>query len=234
MPASARAIGMNALVLAACLAAWTVVLQPTSRLLWPMLCGGTVDATVQATLLLNPPVFILGAWAAMVVAMMSPVLLATARRRVVEASLAEVALFLTAYGAGWMVAGAGLFAVALLAASAKLSPAGALMLGMAAVGLWQASPARQQCLNLCHRIGARRATAGTTGGAFAAGSAYAAGCVGATWPLMLAALAAPDWHLAAMLIATAWMVSDRLEPPSRPTWRWRWPGRGAWRAMARA
>jgi predicted metal-binding membrane protein len=135
-------------------------------------------------------------------------------------------LFVIGYGAVWMIAGMGLQLMALAAQLALSDIRMCLALSAAAAMLWQVSPARQRCLNRCHRrpqlaaFGARADRA-----AFGFGLAHGAACVGACWALMLLPLVAGHAHVLTMLAVMLFAFAERLENAAPPAWRWRGPGK---------
>jgi predicted metal-binding membrane protein len=134
-----------------------------------------------------------------------------------------IALFVTGYGAVWMLAGLVLMAAAIVAGvlSARfglspLVPATGLAL------LWQCCPAKQICLNCCHRL-PRLSPFGLAAHADSLryGLVSAVWCVGACWALMLIPLVAQSGHLPVMAAASVLMLAERFAQ-ARPA-RWGWP-----------
>ena len=168
----------------------------------------------------------MGAWALMLVAMMLPTLvqplyhirLSSFSRRRMRAS----ALFVAGYGAVWLAAGGGLWALARAARSLE-APASLLAAGAALGALvWQASPLKQRCLNRCHRhrplaaFGAR-----ADWDALRMGLTHGGWCTGSCWAAMLLPLLLGHGHLAAMAAVSLLVFCERLDPPGTPAWRWR-------------
>jgi predicted metal-binding membrane protein len=217
---------------AAGLAAWFMLALGGSDLTLPALCSAGRAGTVpfDVALALNSPAKLAGEWALMVAAMMSPVIIGPLRH-VRQRSFAKrrpraVLLFLAGYGAAWMVAGVALQALAL--ALRWTGAERALCLGLAAAGamVWQVSPAKQWCLNRCHRqppLAAFGAAADRDVLNF--GLTNGVACVGACWALMLLPLFAGTGHLAAMLVVTFFIAAERLEDPAPLAWRWRGAGK---------
>jgi predicted metal-binding membrane protein len=233
-----------------------VMLGATALAAWLALAvGGSGDGTLTAicsaatawaasppvsfdpALMLNSPARLVAGWALMVTAMMSPLIIAPLRH-VYDRSFARrrgraAALFLTGYGTAWMIAGLGLQALVL--AVRWVAPAPLAVLGLAAgvALLWQISPAKQWCLNRCHRrphLAAFGAVAdrdvfgfGLTNGAF---------CAGACWALMLLPLLAERGHFTAMIAVALFLFAERLERPAPLLWRWRGPGKALRIAIA--
>lgn len=90
------------------------------------------------------------------------------------------------------------------------------------------SPAKQRCLNRCHRLPhlaafgwpARRDALGF-------GLSHGAWCVGACWLLMLLPMLTARGHLALMAAVMLFLLAERLERPAAPAWRWRAPTKAA-------
>jgi predicted metal-binding membrane protein len=217
---------------AAGLAAWFMLALGGSDLTLPALCfaGGAGTVSFDVALALNSPAKLAGEWGLMVAAMMSPVVIGPLRH-VRQRSFAKrrpraVLLFLLGYAAAWMVAGVALQALAL--ALRWTGPEPALCLGLAAAGamVWQVSPAKQWCLNRCHRQPSLAAFgAAADRDALNFGLTNGVACVGACWALMLLPLFAGTGHLAAMLVVTFFIAAERLEDPAPLAWRWRGAGK---------
>lgn len=174
---------------------------------------------------LNPPAVLLLPWLLMLLAMMPPLLAGplthlwtrSLKRRRVRA----VAAFLLAYATVWFAAGVVLLTVSIMLKS--VLGAGWLPLSAAVMlaTLWQTAPAKQTCLNRCHRL-PRLSAFG-----FAAdrdclryGFTFGLWCTGVCWALMLVPLAAKEGHVYFMAAATAVMLVERLIPPRPAQWRW--------------
>ena len=165
-------------------------------------------------------------WMLMVVAMMLPMSIpALAHIRLgtfAHARWRAMALFLAGYGATWLMAGWAMRALEMLLRDAttdlRLPALAAAVLALA----WQASPAKQRCLNRCHAhpplaaFGWRAAR-----DALALGLRHGGWCVGSCWALMLLVLLLPQGHVAGMAAAAVLMFSERLDPPRPPAWRLR-------------
>src|SRR6185312_14385511 len=97
----------------------------------------------------------------LMLAVMTPPLIVAPLRHVRERSFTRrraraMFLFVIGYGAVWMIAGIGLQILALqvMALAAQLALSDTLLclaLSASAATLWQVSPAKQWCLNRCHR-----------------------------------------------------------------------------------
>jgi predicted metal-binding membrane protein len=218
------------------LAAWSVLALYGSDLALPAFCSTEslrampLSVSLDLALLLNSPAKLAAGWALMIAAMMSPLLI-TPLRHVQERSFAKrraraTLLFATGYIAVWMAAGLGLQAAALAVRWAEPAPLVGVGLATVVALLWQVSPAKQWCLNRCHRrphLAAFGAAADR--GALGYGLANGVSCVGACWALMLLPLFMVQAHLLAMAAVTLFIQAERLENPSPLAWRWRGPGR---------
>jgi predicted metal-binding membrane protein len=100
---------------------------------------------------------------------------------------------------------------------------------------WQISPAKQWCLNRCHRkpqLAAFGAAADRD--AFGFGLSNGASCIGACWALMLLMLVVDHGHLLVMAGVTLFVLAERLENPAPLAWRWRGPDKALRIIMAQA
>jgi len=173
-------------------------------------------------------------WAAMLAAMMLPLLMAPLRH-VRDRSFARrrpraAALFLLGYASPWMLAGSILVPSGLAAGESVV----ALWVVVSMAVAWQCSPARQHCFNRGHaHPPLAPAGAGADLAVLRFGVAHGAWCVGSCWVVMLMALCWPGAHLAAMAGAFIWLLAERMEGPERPRWRFPFPLRAV-RAIAAA
>lgn len=175
--------------------------------------------------------------ALMVVAMMGPMTIGLLRE-VVERGVParrwrDVANVLAGYSAAWVGVSVELALVAALVRT-TVSPGVAALVGLAAAVVWQCTPAKQRCLNRTH---AHRPVAGigwvADRDARRLGVDHACWCIGSCWALMLAALlVAPGQQLAVMAVASVWLWAERLDRPTRPTWRPRLPVKAVRLAVA--
>lgn len=240
-----RLEGWLVVLAAACLAAWLALALDVSGLKLPAVCsaGSLVQVRLPISfdlaLALNAPAKLAADWALMVAAMMAPLVIAPLRhlrdrsfaRRRGRATL----LFIGGYLAAWLAAGVAMQAIALLALSTATPPLLWLGLGAATALCWQVSPAKQWCLNRCHRQPHLAAFgAAADGDAAAFGMSYGASCVGACWALMGLTLFVGQGHVLAMIAVTLFVFAERLESPEPLTWRWRGPGKALRIAMAQA
>ena len=169
----------------------------------------------------------------MLAAMMLPVVAAPLRyvryRSFARRRARAMLLFVVGYFAVWMAAGVVLQAVAL--AALTVEPLPRVGLGLAIAVVWQVSPAKQWCLNRCHRRPQLAAfDVAADRDAFNFGLTNGASCVGACWALMLLMLLAGDGQFLAMIAMTLLVFAERLETPAPLAWRWRGPGK-AWRML---
>lgn len=159
-------------------------------------------------------------WLAMFVAM-SPLLLMREIGRLWAGSLRRlraptVLAFASGYAAVWIVAGA----VAVPLAAALGTPVWPGAAAAAGVLVWHCSPLRRRLLNACHRVPRLRvfgADAIADAGRY--GVLTGAACAASCGPIMLLVLVATDFHLLAMIAATALLTAERYRPVRRPRWR---------------
>ncbi|MDB4877284.1 MAG: hypothetical protein JWM41_3730 [Gemmatimonadetes bacterium] len=182
--------------------------------------GGSGPSTAASVLTVD--------WVLMLAAMMAPMLAAPIRhvrqRNFARRRGRAVAMFLSAYVAVWMLAGAILAGLqfALSRAIADTATHNVFVAGLAI--LWQCAPWKQACLNRGHAHAAFPAFGAAADlGALRSGAAHGVWCVGTCWALMLLPEAFPSVHLPAMALVTVWLIGERLERPSLPRWRVRVP-----------
>jgi predicted metal-binding membrane protein len=131
-------------------------------------------------------------------------------------------LFVLGYFAVWMAAGVVLQVAALVAPWTVPLPLMWLALALAVAMLWQVSPAKQWCLNRCHRrpqLAAFEPAADRDALHF--GLTNGASCLGSCWALMSVMLLAGDGQFPAMIAITLLLFSERLESPAPLAWQWR-------------
>jgi predicted metal-binding membrane protein len=196
----------------------------------PVTDSGASLASFQMLLAMNPLSSMAAGWALMLVAMMSPTLIAPIRhvdeRSFKHRRARSVTLFVLGYAAIWMTAGSVLLAAKLvLSLLAPQSYLPAAVVGLIAF-VWQCSPIKQRCLNRGHNhselaafgIAADRDT-------LRFGITHGAWCVGSCWALMLFPMLLSVGHFAAMAAVTFLMISERLEQPRPLSWRLRVRGK---------
>ncbi len=217
-------------------AAWAVLALDAGELTLPAFCAagaawaGSLIDTLRLALAFNSPARLATEWAVMLTAMMSPLLVAPLRhvraRSLARRQPRAMALFVFGYAAVWMSAGVILAATAIAARAAAPGPLACVCLVLAAALVWQASPAKQWCLNGCHRRPALAAFGvAADRDALRFGLGQGAVCAGACWALMLLPLVAGTGHLAVMAAVTLLVLAERLEHPAPPAWRWRGPAK---------
>ncbi|GAA1980140.1 DUF2182 domain-containing protein [Microbacterium pumilum] len=159
-------------------------------------------------------------WLAMILAM-TPLLLLREVGRLWRGSLRRrrlptIAVFLAGHGLVWVLLGLVVVPLSQLIAAS----AGSIWLAVALTLIWQCSPLRQRSLNACHRAPTLRVF-----GAVAHGDAWRYGvitggaCAAACGPIMLLVLIAPEFHVAAMVVATVILTAERYQPARQPRWR---------------
>jgi len=217
----------------ASLVAWALLARDWSDATLPGFCSALqrpLSDPFNPTLVFNSPAQLASGWLLMLAAM-TPPLIAAPLRHVRERSFARrraraTLLFVIGYGAVWMIAGMGLQVMALAAQTAVSDPILSLSLSAAAAILWQVSPAKQWCLNRCHRrpeLAASGAPADRAVLHF--GLSHGTSCVGACWALMLLPLFVGQGHVLTMLAVTLFAFAERLESGAPLAWRWRGPGK---------
>jgi predicted metal-binding membrane protein len=227
------------------LVAWSLLALDGSDLTLPAFCSAAtpwavpLSVSFNLAVVFNSPAQLASGWALMVVAMMSPLVVAPVRhvrdRSFARRRARAMLLFVAGYMAVWMTAGVGLQVVALAARWATPAPLAYLALAAAAAMLWQISPAKQWCLNRCHRrphLAAFGAAADRD--AFNFGLTNGASCTGACWALMLLPLFAGEGHVLGMIALTLFVFGERLESPAPLEWRWRGPDKAFRIIMAQA
>jgi predicted metal-binding membrane protein len=221
-------------------AAWSVLAFGGSTSVVPALCASgagpaiPLSVSFDLALLVNSPTRLASGWALMLAAMMLPVV-AAPLRHVRDRSFARrrsraTLLFILGYFAVWMAAGLVLQLVALTALWVVPMPL-AMGLAFALAVAWQVTPAKQWCLNRCHRR-PQLAAFGVAADrdAFDFGLTHGAYCAGACWALMLPMLFSGEGQFVAMIAVTLLVFAERLERPAPLAWRWRGMGK-AWRIV---
>ena len=179
--------------------------------------------------LMNAPAFAAD-WLMMLLATMTPTLVmpicyvrdrSFASRRAVA-----ILLFVAAYFIVWMAAGFIIYT--LWSFAWALSPAFTCVLVVVAILTWQFSPAKQRCLNRCHRwpqltaVGRR-----AHHDALRFGTTHAVWCVASCWLLMLVPLMVPVAHAETMAAVAFLVYGERVEIPREPRWRIRFPAKAS-------
>jgi predicted metal-binding membrane protein len=225
---------INFLILLVSAFAWMMLLVNPGSIMnlshCPVTDSGASLASFQMLLAMNLLSSMAAGWALMLVAMMSPTLIAPIRH-IMERSFKRrrarsIMLFVFGYAAIWMTAGSVLLATKLvLSLVAPRSYLPAAVVGLIAF-VWQCSPIKQRCLNRGHNhteLAAFGFAADLDAVRF--GITHAGWCVGSCWALMLFPILLSDGHFAAMAAVTFLMISERLEQPRRLSWRLRARGK---------
>lgn len=212
---------------------WMLLVNPGSIITLahcPVTDSGASLVSFQMLLEMNPISSMMAGWALMLVAMMSPTLIAPLRhilnRSFKRRRARSVTLFVVGYAAIWMAAGGLLIAVMLmlnlLAPQSYLPAAGVGIIAF----VWQCSPIKQRCLNRGHNH-TELAAFGIAADldALRFGITHGVWCVGSCWALMLLPMLLLQGHFAAMAVVTFVMTSERLEQPRPLSWRLRFPGK---------
>jgi predicted metal-binding membrane protein len=217
-------------LLAASLAGWMALLGLDRALLASPLClsfttpGAVASAVFASLFAANPPDLVVLAWLAMLLAMMPPLLtqpIARIRlRSLMRRRHHAVALFVTGYGAVWIMAGSVLMtASAALGLFAAAIGTPALPIAAAVAIIWQMTPWRQHALIRCHRLPCLSAFGFEADrDCLRFGLTHGLWCVVTCAPLMLVPLCAPEIHLPLMAALAAGLLLERLAPPRRPCW----------------
>ena len=159
-------------------------------------------------------------WLAMILAMAPPLLLReigrlwrTSLRRLRHLTLAW---FVCGYVGLWLLVGVAEMVLAgwVTVSSERIAAAVAL------VALWHCSPARQRCLNACHRVPTLRVF-GTAAQWDSLRYGVSTGwyCAGTCGLAMLLVLLAKDHHLLGMALVAVVAAVERHLPARRPGWR---------------
>ena len=163
-------------------------------------------------------------WCAMLLAMMPPLLrepLAHLRRRSLARRRARaITAFAAGYGAVWLVAGIVLLAAATAIAAAANAMGTPVPLAAGAIAItWQMTPARQLCLNRCHRL-PRLSAFGFAADRDCVSFGFSHGfwCAATCAPLMLLPLMAPPIHLPLMALLSASLMLERMAPAQPEVW----------------
>ena len=155
----------------------------------------------------------LASWLAMLLAMMAPLLVhpidhiwtrSFRRVRWRRAALFAVAYALVWTTAGWLLASASAYLAGMVPGAYSSVAAVALALA------WQATPAKQTCLNRCHALPTLPAFGHAADrAAITFGLRSGGWCVGSCWALMLVPMCVGGAHLVAMAATTAVAVGER-------------------------
>ena len=216
------------------LVAWSLLALYWSEVTLPGFCSPglrmPLSDSFNLAFVFNSPAQLASGWLLMLAAMTPPLIVAPLRhvreRSFVRRRTRAMFLFVIGYGAVWMIAGIGLQVMALAVQLAASDTLMGLALSAAAAMLWQISPAKQWCLNRCHRrpqLAAFGAAADRA--AFDFGLTHGASCAGACWALMLLPLFVGQGHVLTMLAVMLFAFAERLGSAAPLGWRWRGPGK---------
>lgn len=163
-------------------------------------------------------------WAFMVVAMMLPKLILPIEQICKQTFKSQRIIrslwFALGYLLVWMVA--GVYIIALITKvnlyfSWSYLPAGIVFL---IAVIWEFSPYKQRFLNLGHSHKVLAAFGWKANrDSFLFGTTHGFWCVGSGWALMLFPMFLPVGHNLAMVLVTIIMISEHLEHPRIPAWR---------------
>lgn len=206
---------------------WGLVVLSDHSPLLPRLCtpgGWSLAAHGTAALQINPVGPLIASYAAMVIAMMAPLVKEPLRevsdRSVRARRRMALGAFVIGYGAVWAML-APLFGAIIvwIVAGPLSSTVLPTIIAAAMVLLWHASPARQYALNRCHRfvapfVGPDDSLWPMVVEGWKHGLACAAACA----PLMVIAMTVEQAHLAAMALASVFLWLERRLPPERLAW----------------
>lgn len=224
-----------------CVVAWFVLALGETGVVLQSLCSAGAlwllapSPTFALALVLSSPAQIAASWALMLAAMMLPLTIDHLRhvhlRSFANRRTRSKLLFLCAYLSVWAAAGVVLQVVAVAARLGLPTLCVALVFGSAV--LWQVSPAKQWCLNRCHRQPALAAFGGRADwDLLRYGARVGAACVGACSALMVLPLVVEQYHLAVMIAVGIFIYAERLEKPAPLCWRWRGAGKALRIALA--
>ncbi len=187
--------------------------------------NASLDATPLQQLLEHNPLSsqVLG-WGLMVLAMMLPKLILPiqliCRQSLRHYRFGLSMLFILGYVAIWMLA--GICTIAAIVGLNLLLPQSiipAIAVFIIAV-VWQFSPIKQHFLNLGHDHKTLSAFGWPAHrDALKYGTLHGVWCVGSGWALMLFPMLLPQGHNFAMLVVTFLMLSEHLEHPRTPQWK---------------
>lgn len=181
---------------------------------------GDHGGAVVSTSLLNLSIHFTAVWLTMILAMAPPLLLReigrlwrTSLRRLRHLT---IGWFVCGYVGVWLLAGVGLSSVFRWVTVSS----GHIAVAVAIIALWLCSPARQRCLNACHRVPTLRLF-GTTAQWDATRYGISTGCycAAACGLVMLLVLLVTNNHLIVMGVAAAVTTLERYLPARRPGWQ---------------
>jgi len=221
-------------ILGISIALWVLLLLNPGNILTvqhcPMTASGPSRASLQMLLVMNPVSSLLTGWTLMVLAMMLPKLILPIQyiygRSLKRRRFWSALLFVSGYAGTWVAV--GFFMVAAILGLNVLMPKSyvpAIAIGIIAI-VWQCSPVKQRCLNrgLDHMTLAAFGWAANRD-ALLFGIFHGLWCVASGWALMLFPMLLPVGHNLAMVLVTFIMISEHLEHPQVPRWRFYFSGK---------
>lgn len=169
----------------------------------------------------------------MLIAMMLP-LIASPLRHVYDQSLSCLrGLSMTLFALGYFSVWISTALVLALAMGRQSYSSGELCILVASALLWQCSPAKQKCLNRCHRFPSLKALGpGALIDAGTYGLRHGAWCSGSCALVMFVVMSVPN--VLAMLAVSLWFFAERFERAVNPSWAFRVPRRLGRAALAHA
>ena len=185
---------------------------------------GLSQVSSETLLAKNPFSNLMIGWILMVFAMMLPKLISPIQhiyeRSFKRKRFSSAVLFILGYAIVWIVVGF-IMNLAILSFNVLIpgSYMPAIVIGAIAL-IWQFSPIKQRFLNLGHdhrSIAAFGRAASID--AFQFGVMHGVYCFGAGWALMWFPMLLPVGHNIAMMIVTVIMISEHMEHPQIPAWR---------------
>lgn len=219
---------IRASVLIISVSAWLLLLFPfanySQQTAFSNLCGNGI-VSLKLLLKLYGPLPLLWEWAIMLIAMMTPTLIPplyhVQERSFKSRQVLHITLFLCGYLSIWVFSGIIILTCAVLG-NQYFGQGIMLSLTALAAALWQCTPIKQISLNRSHNHQALKAYGwGATGSVFMFGLKHGIWCVVSCGLLMMLPFFITTGHLATMAILSIFMVSERLELPSKPVWRLR-------------
>jgi predicted metal-binding membrane protein len=230
-------------VLVASAAAWLALALGAHGIAFASYCGALGGVALDswprliAAMTLTAPSVAAAQWLLMLAAMMLPLLTGELRhvhaRTLARHRPRSTGLFLAAYAAVWLAACPVLIGAALLLRLAAGTAPAASAMALCVALAWQCTPAKQACLNRCHRRPRLAAFgAGACLDCVRYGMWTGLSCCGSCWALMLATLGLDAYHFPLMLLGAAAILAERQAPARAPAWL---PlrGRNPLRALAR-
>ncbi len=207
---------------------WVLLLINPGNIMTIEHCHVTVSgppATSLSMLLdMNPFIPQLFGWGLMVIAMMLPKLIPAIKSIYVHSfkryRFLYAFLFVLGYLSIWMIA--GVFMVAVILGLNFLMPLSYIpAIGTFIIAIvWEFSPIKQRFLNLGHDHRILPAFGWPASrDSLLYGFRHGMWCVGSGWALMLFPMLLPKMHNLAMIMVTFIMISEHMEHPRFPKWR---------------